>query len=83
MPVTRTAIRKGKTPEYKKAVMQAIHGAMLETVQIKDGDRFQTLTELDEAEFSYGPDFLGINRNDNLVQITSCKSRFTGHPARV
>ena len=68
MPVTRIAIREGKSPEYKQALMNEIYEAMRDTVAIKDGDRFMTITEHREYEFAYGS-FLGINRTDDLVQI--------------
>jgi 4-oxalocrotonate tautomerase len=68
MPVTRIAIRAGKTSAYKQALMDEIYEAMRETVAIKDGDRFMTITEHGEHEFAYGP-FLGIDRDDDLVQI--------------
>jgi 4-oxalocrotonate tautomerase len=68
MPVTRIAIREGKSPEYKQALMDEIYEAMLETVAIKEGDRFMAITEHREHEFAFGP-FLGIDRSDDLVQI--------------
>jgi len=68
MPVTRISIRAGKSSEYKRALMDQIYEAMRETVAIKDGDRFMTITEHDEDAFAYGP-FLGIDRSDDLVQI--------------
>ena len=68
MPVTRIAIRDGKTPQYKQALMDEIYEAMRETVAIKDGDRFMAITEHGENEFAYGG-FLGIERTDDLVQI--------------
>jgi 4-oxalocrotonate tautomerase len=68
MPVTRIAMREGKTPEYKQALMDEIYEAMRETVAIKDGDRFMAITEHGEHEFAYGP-FLGTDRSDDLVQI--------------
>jgi 4-oxalocrotonate tautomerase len=68
MPVTRIAMREGKTPEYKQALMDEIYEAMRETVAIKDGDRFMAITEHGEHEFAYGR-FLGIDRSDDLVQI--------------
>jgi 4-oxalocrotonate tautomerase len=68
MPVTRIAIREGKTPQYKQALMDEIYEAMRETVAIKDDDRFMALTEHGEHEFAYGS-FLGITRSDDLVQI--------------
>jgi 4-oxalocrotonate tautomerase len=68
MPVTRIAIRDGKTSEYKQALMDEIYEAMRETVAIKDGDRFMAITEHGEDAFAYGA-FLGIDRSDDLVQI--------------
>jgi 4-oxalocrotonate tautomerase len=49
--------------------MDGIYEAMRETVGIKEGDRFQTITEHQESEFSYGANFLDISRTDDLVQI--------------
>ena len=68
MPVTRIAIREGKSPEYKQALMDEIYEAMRETVAIKDGDRFMAITEHGSHEFAYGA-FLDIDRSDDLVQI--------------
>jgi 4-oxalocrotonate tautomerase len=68
VPLTRIAIRDGKTPEYKQALMDEIYEAMRETVAIKDGDRFIAITEHSRDEFAYGG-FLGIDRGDDLVQI--------------
>lgn len=68
MPVTRIAIREGKTPAYKQALMDEIYEAMRETVAIKEGDRFMTISEHGKHEFAYGS-FLGIDRSENLVQI--------------
>ena len=68
MPVTRIAIRDGKPPQYKQALMDEIYAAMRESVAIKDGDRFMTVTEHDQNTFAYGA-FLGIERSEDLVQI--------------
>jgi 4-oxalocrotonate tautomerase len=68
MPVTRIAIREGKTSDYKNALMDEIYEAMRETVAIKDGDRFMAITEHGDDEFAYGP-FLGIDRSADLVQV--------------
>ena len=68
MPVTRIAIREGKTSEYKQALMDEIYEAMRETVAIQDGDRFMAITEHASEAFAYGA-FLGIERSADLVQI--------------
>jgi 4-oxalocrotonate tautomerase len=68
MPVTRIAIRKGQTDDYKQALLDEIYEAMREAVAIKQGDRFMAITEHGPHEFAFGP-FLGIERSDDLVQI--------------
>jgi 4-oxalocrotonate tautomerase len=68
MPVTRIAIREGKSPDYKQALMDEIYEAMRETVAIQEGDRFMAITEHGEHAFAYGA-FLGIDRTDDLIQI--------------
>ena len=68
MPVTRIAIREGKSPEYKQALLDEIYEAMRETVAIQEGVRFMSITEHDEHAFAYGA-FLDIDRTDDLVQI--------------
>ena len=69
MPVTRIAIRDGKTSEYKQALMDEIYQAMRETFNVPDGDRFMILTEHDQDDFVYDPGYLGIQRSDDLVYI--------------
>ena len=69
MPVTRVAIRKGKSEEYKQAILDGIYAAQLEAVHISEGDRFMALSEHEASEFAYGANFLGIERTDDLVQI--------------
>jgi 4-oxalocrotonate tautomerase len=68
MPVTRIAFRAGKSDDYKQALLDEIYESMRETVAIKEGDRFMTITEHGEHEFACGA-FLGIERSDDLVQI--------------
>jgi 4-oxalocrotonate tautomerase len=68
MPVTRIAMRQGKTARYKRALLDEIYEAMRETVAIQDGDRFMAITEHGDDAFAYGA-FLGVDRSDDLVQI--------------
>ena len=44
-------IVKGKTLEYKKTLLQAVHDALENTLHIPDWDRFQRLYELEEDYF--------------------------------
>ena len=77
MPLVRIALRKGKSPEYRRALADSIHRAMVETIKIPEQDRFQILTEHDDSGLIYDPSYLGISRSDGvvLVQITLSAGR--------
>jgi 4-oxalocrotonate tautomerase len=72
MPLVRVALRKGKSPEFRRAVSESIHRAMVETIKVPEQDRFQIITEHDESGLIYDPSYLGISRSDDviLIQIT-------------
>jgi phenylpyruvate tautomerase PptA (4-oxalocrotonate tautomerase family) len=42
---------------------------MRETFNVPEDDRFMLITEHDADDFSYGADYLGIHRSDDLVII--------------
>ncbi len=48
MPLVKIEIRKGKSKEHKKAILNCVHDALVETVKIPDYERFQRIYELDE-----------------------------------
>ncbi|MGZ6124645.1 MAG: tautomerase family protein [Myxococcales bacterium] len=77
MPLVRIALRKGKSSEFRRALSDSIHGAMVETIKIPEQDRFQVLTEHDDAGLVYDPSYLGISRKNEvvLVQITLSAGR--------
>ena len=77
MPLVRIALRKGKSPEYRRAISNSIHRAMMETIKIPEQDRFQIVTEHDDSGLLYDPSYLGISRSDDvvLIQITLSAGR--------
>ncbi|MGH6982866.1 MAG: tautomerase family protein [Stellaceae bacterium] len=77
MPLTRIDLRRGKSAEYRRAIMDQVYAAMRETFEVPDEDRFMLLTEHDADTMSYSRRYLGIERSDDLVviQITVSKTR--------
>src|SRR5256714_14776968 len=77
MPLVRIALRKGKSPEYRRALSDSIHRAMVETIKIPEQDRFQIIAEHDDSGLVYDPSYLGISRSDGvvLIQITLSAGR--------
>ncbi len=72
MPLVRIALRKGKSPEFRRAVSDGVHRAMVEAIKVPEQDKFQIITEHDESGLIYDPSYLGISRTDGviLIQIT-------------
>jgi 4-oxalocrotonate tautomerase len=79
MPLVRIELRRGKSPDYRKAIADGIYEAMRETIQIPPDDRFEIVSEHDAAGFIYDRHYLGIERSDDfvVVQITLRRGRTT------
>jgi phenylpyruvate tautomerase PptA (4-oxalocrotonate tautomerase family) len=77
MPLVRISLREGKSEEYKKAVAEGVHRAMVEGADVPLQDRFQIITEHPAGGLIYDPTYLGVQRSDDivLVQITLSTGR--------
>ena len=51
MPLVKVEIFSGKTKDYKKALLDSIHSALVEAFKIPEYDRMQRLYELDKDNF--------------------------------
>ena len=69
MPFVRIAVRAGKSESHRRALGEAVHRAMVETIQVPEKDRFQLITEHDPAGLIYDPSYLDIPRSDGIVFI--------------
>lgn len=72
MPLVRISLRQGTTPEYRKALGDGVHRAMIEAFAIPPDDHFQVITEHPPEGLIYDPQYLGVHRSDKVVfvQIT-------------
>ena len=77
MPLVRISLREGKTDEYKKALGDGVHRALVEACGVPAQDRFQIITEHPASGLIYDPDYLGVHRTDDIVivQITLSAGR--------
>jgi phenylpyruvate tautomerase PptA (4-oxalocrotonate tautomerase family) len=77
MPLVRISLRQGKSAEYRRAVADSIHRALVETINVPEKDRFQIITEHTPEDLIYDPSYLDIARSDDvlLVQITISAGR--------
>lgn len=72
MPLVKIEIIKGKSLEYKKALLDGVHQALIDSFKIPDSDRMQRLYELEKEDFEISP-----NKTENfiLIELTVFKGR--------
>jgi len=72
MPLVRISLREGKSEEYRRALADGVHQAMVESIDAPAQDRFQIVTEHFATDLIYDPAYLGVDRSDDIVivQIT-------------
>jgi 4-oxalocrotonate tautomerase len=77
MPLTRVALRRGKSAEYKGAILDGIYAAMRETFRVPEDDRFMLIDEYDAENIQYSYNYPGIVHSDDLliVQLTVNNTR--------
>ena len=71
MPLVKVEIEKGYSPEYRKAILDGVHQALVETIKIPDHDRRQRLYELDADHFEHA----GRGNQYTIIEITMFKGR--------
>lgn len=64
MPLVKVEIIEGRSREYKKAILDGIHNALVEVFKIPDDDRIQRLYELSTNNFE-----LASFKSDKFVLI--------------
>ena len=77
MPLVRIDLRAGKSAEYRKALGDGVHRAIVEAMAVPADDHFQVITEHPGEGLIYDPQYLGVRRSDNVVfvQITLSAGR--------
>ncbi len=80
MPLIRIEIVKGKDPAYQKALLDAVHTALVRAIRIPDWDRFQRLIEVEDALFERGG-----TKTDRftMIEITMFPGRTKEQKAKV
>jgi len=77
MPLVRIDVLQGRSTEYRMAIGEGIHRAMVEAIGIPEDDHFQVVTEHAGDGIVYDPQYLGVKRSDGVVfvQITMSYGR--------
>ena len=69
MPLVRISLRQGTSAEYRRAIADGVHQALVEAIAIPPDDRFQVIAEYSPENLIYDPQYLGIKRSEKVVFI--------------
>jgi phenylpyruvate tautomerase PptA (4-oxalocrotonate tautomerase family) len=69
MPLVRIAIQEGQHKSQHAQIGDAVHRAMVETINVPPLDRFQIITEHSQTDFVFDASYLNISRTNALVAI--------------
>jgi 4-oxalocrotonate tautomerase len=69
MPLVRVSLKEGKSPSYLASIGEAIHQAMVETINVPADDRFQIFTAHRPETLIADRRYLGIERTEDIVVI--------------
>jgi 4-oxalocrotonate tautomerase len=72
MPLVRISLIEGRAAQYKRAVADAVHQALVRALGIAPDDRFQVITEHSRDDLIFDANYLRVQRSDAfvIVQIT-------------
>ena len=68
MPLVRISYKTPRSSDFPRNLSDCVHRAIVESLKVPDGDRFQVLTEHSEG-LVYDPQFLGIERTDGMTDL--------------
>jgi phenylpyruvate tautomerase PptA (4-oxalocrotonate tautomerase family) len=77
MPLVRIDIRQNPDPNFARRIGEQVYAALRSCIDVPEHDNFQILNEHDGEHFVYDPQYLGIQRSDDVVfiQITISEGR--------
>ena len=78
MPLQRIDLVQGRPEAQRRAIADAVHRALVETIGVPPDDRFQIVTEHPRAGFLVSPSYLGLRyESPVVVQLTISRGRTT------
>ena len=69
MPMTKVYLRKGSTPEHRRAISDAIHESLVEVLGIPEDDKFHVFHEMDPDNLITAPVAFGLERRPEAVFV--------------
>jgi phenylpyruvate tautomerase PptA (4-oxalocrotonate tautomerase family) len=75
MPLARISLTRGKSPDYRRALADNVHRALVEAFDVPADDRFQIIEELEPGALIYDRSYFAGRRSDDFVVIAITAGR--------
>jgi phenylpyruvate tautomerase PptA (4-oxalocrotonate tautomerase family) len=76
MPFVRITVSESRSAHVRDAIADGVHNALISSIGIPKGDRFQVVDAKPSAELHFDPEYLDVDRRDPvLVEVTLVKGR--------
>jgi phenylpyruvate tautomerase PptA (4-oxalocrotonate tautomerase family) len=69
MPLVRIALRDHHQAAVRQAISEAVHQAMVDTINVPANDRFQIIASHQADELIADPTYLNVARSDDVIFI--------------
>ena len=69
MPLVEVTLRKGKSPEFIRSLLDEIHEALVAQANVPQDDRFQIVHQVESEDLVAHPTYGGVSRSGALVII--------------
>jgi phenylpyruvate tautomerase PptA (4-oxalocrotonate tautomerase family) len=69
MPLVSINLRKGRPPEVKRAIADAVHATVVANLGIPETDRFQQIREYESADFIHSDAHLDLTYTPDLIML--------------
>ena len=79
MPLVRISVPEKGDATYRRAISDAVHRALIDTIGIPPADRFHVITAHAPAELVFDPSYLDVSRSPGFVLVEIIFRR--GRPA--
>ncbi len=69
MPLVRIAVPANVDAAYRRQVSDAVHRALVDTVEVPPTDRFHVISSHAPEDLVFDPSYLGVNRSPGFLAV--------------
>jgi 4-oxalocrotonate tautomerase len=79
MPLTQIFFKGDRPENFRRAVSESVHRAMVEAYNVPPSGKFHVMTPVKDGDAFFDPNYAGVSRSSNFIfiQLTAADTRNT------